>query len=835
MRKQWIAVTTIVLTVLAASSLAPGAARTWDAGGGGATGWATNANWDGDLIWAAGDSALFSAGTAAADMDVNASAIWINFNNAAAFDITAGGSTLTISTATGITTSDAFAYGIAAPVTLGASQTWDVFNGSTLTVSGAVGGAFAITKASAGTLVLSGVNTYTGATNINLGTVSIGAATGLGTVAGGVVFGAAGGELDFTGAFDLTEAITLTGAGTIDTNANAVTLSGVIGGAGALTKAGAAQLIVSGNSAAFTGTANVNAGSLRLTGTLGTAGATGAMTVLAAATLDGTGTYGGNLIVNGTGIVTPGSGGIGTLTIGGDYTPAATAILNVQASATPFAAPLGDILLLPAAAATATLGNSIINVTLTENVNNYPTGATTYSVVQTTGGGGAAVAGVFGTTNLPGNTAVFQYAMAYTATTADFVITRQALQNLGVTGNQRAVGTALQARIYDAGDMQNIATVLNAYPLASQVRTALDQISPASADASTSATLNTAHTFTSGLARRMDRFHSPGETLAANNTDKDQDTPQLAFAGDNNEDVLALMMQVRERRRAERAEISEGPLKFWVQQFNTWSDEDDEDGVPGFDAFTTGVTVGSDFAIGDNLAVGASIGYSGTDLDLTQSAGDADIDALRGAIYATWFQNGFYADAALAFGNNWYDNTRNINFMGRRATSDHTALEYSAYLGGGYDFPLFGMYVGPTASLQYTALDEESYNESGAGALNQRIADRTSHSLRSAVGLRVLCPIKLPNETTTLVPEFRAQWLHEYENDARDVSARFTGGGASYTVEGNNPEANSTLLGGRLTAYLSEAISLYADYELQLQSGDGQTAQTLSAGVRFAW
>jgi autotransporter-associated beta strand protein len=64
---------------------------------------------------------------------------------------------------------------INAPIILGANQTWNVANNKTLTVSGEVSGDSSLTKADAGTVVLSAFPTYTGTTTINGGKLQINA------------------------------------------------------------------------------------------------------------------------------------------------------------------------------------------------------------------------------------------------------------------------------------------------------------------------------------------------------------------------------------------------------------------------------------------------------------------------------------------------------------------------------------------------------------------------------------------------------------------------------------------------------------------------------------
>ena len=111
-------------------------------------------------------------------------------------------------------------------------------NGNTFTLSGAISGASSLTKQGLGILVLPNANTYGGGTVLTQGTLRVGDNASLGT--GTLLFTTNAGSILQSGAggLNLANAIALTQNGSVDTQGNLFTLSGVISGSGSLTKLG---------------------------------------------------------------------------------------------------------------------------------------------------------------------------------------------------------------------------------------------------------------------------------------------------------------------------------------------------------------------------------------------------------------------------------------------------------------------------------------------------------------------------------------------------------------------------------------------------------------------
>jgi len=214
-----------------------------------------------------------------------------------------------------------------------------VLNGSAVlsaslntTLAGGISGSGSLTKQSNGTLTLSGGNSYTGTTTITGGTLAIGGDGNLGT--GSLTMN--GGTLSVTGSsVTIDNAISLGNNGGTVNNANAVTLSGLVSGTGALTKAGTGVLTLSGNNADYSGNIALNQGVIIAAHNNALGNTTGSTAVASGTTLRvGNGlTLAENLTISGVGINSAYGAlkineGTGSATVTGNITLAADSYIG---------------------------------------------------------------------------------------------------------------------------------------------------------------------------------------------------------------------------------------------------------------------------------------------------------------------------------------------------------------------------------------------------------------------------------------------------------------------------------------------------------------------------
>ena len=221
--------------------------------------------------------------------DGSANGPWPAGSSVATFAGTAGTATVSGTQSIGGLTFNTTGYTVTGGTLTGAATTNPLMadTGISASVASILAGSNAFSKEGAGTLTLSGASTYSGATNVNGGTLNVQNATALGTVTGGTSV-ASGAALELQGSIAVgAEALTLSGTGVGGLGALR-NVSGTNSFAGPLTLGAAAKI-------------ESDAGTLTLSGTVTNAGFDLTLDGVGNTTMQGVISGSGGLIKNGLG------------------------------------------------------------------------------------------------------------------------------------------------------------------------------------------------------------------------------------------------------------------------------------------------------------------------------------------------------------------------------------------------------------------------------------------------------------------------------------------------------------------------------------------------------
>jgi uncharacterized protein YhjY with autotransporter beta-barrel domain len=407
----------------------------------------------------------------------------------------------------------------------------------------------------------------------------------------------------------------------------------------------------------------------------------------------------------------------------------------------------------------------------------------------------------------------------YGPTQINLITLQDSFVPFALTHNQRAVARNLDSFSGFQGDQlqgdqreTNLVAFLNAIPGA-ELPADFDLIAPEELGALFNMNLSAVNSMVGNVQRRMNeiRTGTPSTPEGLSRFEPRGPVMQLASA----DRTLPLLPKA-------------GPDEQWggfMTGYGQYVDVNGDGNGPGYSYYNAGFTLGLDKEVNHCLVGGFTVDYADGQASLV-NGGSADMEGLRGGFYGCWFSTNAYVEAQLGMGTYRYNSEREA--LGGTAKGDTAGLEVDTMLGSGYNLKYGDFIPGILGELHYTHVEINGFTETGSLS-PLHVMDNDSDSFWSLLGTRFAYEWQL--DKTTLLPELRLGWRHEFLDDNQTIGARMaSGAGGVFEVQSPSLGRDSLSLVAGVSTRCARNVSVGVYYDGEL-AGENNSSHAVSGGI----
>ena len=251
-----------------------------------------------------------------------------------------------------------------------------------------------------------------------------------------------------------------------------------------------------------------------------------------------------------------------------------------------------------------------------------------------------------------------------------------------------------------------------------------------------------------------------------------------------------------------------------------------EDDYYSVDGNSWGLTLGIDQEIYEGFTAGIMGGLGQADSDSVDSS--IETESIYAGVYANYVFENYYLEGLLNFG--FHNGDASRAGLNGKLISSPNSTQHTGSLSFGRIILKDSFLITPSLTLTYDNLVVGDYHETGGSGAHS-IHEQNYENFTSALGLKIAKYNYFP-EGGALVPEWRAFWQHEFNDEVTDLNVELLNTGNSYSIDGRPRESDFGIIGAGFTFISKDGKSLYMHYDYMLGKEDFN-AHFLNLGFRI--
>ncbi len=249
----------------------------------------------------------------------------------------------------------------------------------------------------------------------------------------------------------------------------------------------------------------------------------------------------------------------------------------------------------------------------------------------------------------------------------------------------------------------------------------------------------------------------------------------------------------------------------------------------GLDFTTNGVSMGVDRRFGEQLVLGAGLGFARDRTDIGSDGSYSHARAYSGVAYGSYQPSGMtFIDGLIGVGSLDFKTQRYVTPIADIARGDRKGRQLFASLAGGMEYRDNGVLLSPYVRLDYSSDRLNQGTESGAGLYALTYFQQTTPSTQAVLGIRAESV-----HTTSFgyaSPRLRAEYRHEFQGERQTSIGYADSIGGRFDVTSGALSKNTLVLGIGSDFSYRGGWSLGVDYQLERSTSFSKDS---SQGIKF--